>query len=75
MVSLWAWLTNAPMPRPLSVFGCVVEAKLLFFRKLTHQSSLIIQQFNTFQLFQLRNSYLESVIHLHLQQITKTNNC
>ena len=23
----WAWLTNAAMPQPLSVFGCVVKAK------------------------------------------------
>ena len=23
----WAWLTNAPMPQPLSVFSCVVKAK------------------------------------------------
>ena len=23
----WAWLTNAPMPQPLSEFGCVVKAK------------------------------------------------
>ena len=23
----WTWLTNAPMPQPLSVFDCVVKAK------------------------------------------------
>ena len=26
----WAWLTNAPMPQPFSVFDCVVKAKLNF---------------------------------------------
>ena len=25
----WAWLTNAPMPQPLSVLGCVVKAKCI----------------------------------------------
>ena len=25
----WAWLTNAPMPQPLSVFDCVVKAKFV----------------------------------------------
>ena len=29
---------------------------------------------NTFQLFKLFNSHQESVIHLHLEQITRTNN-
>ena len=24
----WAWLTKAPMPQPLSVFGCKVKAKI-----------------------------------------------
>ena len=41
---------------------------------LTHLSSLTIQQFNTFQLFQLFNSYLESVIHFHLQKTIIKNN-
>ena len=27
----WAWLTNAPMPQPLSVFDCVVKAKSMKF--------------------------------------------
>ena len=26
----WAWLTNTAMPQPLSVFGCVVKAKVTF---------------------------------------------
>ena len=28
----WAWLTNAPMPQPLTVFGCVMKAKFLSWR-------------------------------------------
>ena len=27
----WAWLTNAPMPQPLSVFGCEVKAILCYY--------------------------------------------
>ena len=39
----WAWLTNAPMPQPLSVFGCVVKAKSVHsFRSFIY--SLPIQQ-------------------------------
>ena len=26
----WAWLTNTPMPQPLSVLGCAVKAKVTF---------------------------------------------
>ena len=36
----WVWLTNAPMPQLLSVFGCVLKAKLLHFDWLRHYRSI-----------------------------------
>ena len=44
-----------------------ISVKILWLTHL-HVSTFTTQQFNTFQLFQLFHSYLESVIHLHLQK-------
>ena len=36
----WAWLTNAPMPQPLSVFDCEVKAKFTVKRPLCRLHSM-----------------------------------
>ena len=45
----WAWLINAPMPQPLSVFDCVVKAKFMLFPLHEYRDVMVLKIRHHFQ--------------------------